>query len=59
LRKLEPGANFEHAHASSLGSWGGRKRRGYSKRAGALLKGMEQQLYGSKGQGRREAFLIT
>ncbi len=38
------------AHASSLGSWGGRKRRGYSKRAGALVKGMEQQLYDSKGE---------
>jgi len=38
------------AHASSLGSWGGRKRHGCSKRAGALLKGMEQQLYGSKGE---------
>ncbi len=38
------------AHASSLGSWGGRKRRGCSERAGALLKGMEQQLYGNKGE---------
>jgi len=31
LRKLEPGANFEHAHASSLGSWGGRKGVGIAK----------------------------
>ncbi len=38
------------AHASSLGSWGGRKRPGCSKRASTLLKGMEQQLYGSKGE---------
>jgi len=36
------------AHASSLASWGVRKR--CSKRAGALLKGMQQQLYGSKGE---------
>jgi len=41
------------ARASSLGSWGGRKRRGCSKRAGVLLKGMEQQLYGSKGEAPR------
>ncbi len=38
------------AHANNLGSWGGRKRHGCSKRVGVLLKGMEQQLYGSKGE---------
>jgi len=36
------------AHASSLAAWGGKKR--CSKRVGTLLKGMEQQLYGSKGE---------
>ncbi len=48
------------AHASNLGSWGGRKRHGCSKRVGALLKGMEQQLYGSKGEalGLRDANFI-